>query len=166
MANNDVQHLLDMLYEMIDGAKNAPLSSDRCILNRDEALDLLDEIRAQLPVELARAQELIRAKEDYVKAAKRDVERMMQQAELDAKAKVSETEVLTAARDRSREIIKRAEDRSLSRLVRSRDDRASGHHRACVEALRPRVCVHRAERNEDAPDVFGRAEACADAREH
>ena len=49
MANNDVQHLLDMLYEMIDGAKNAPLTSDKCILNRDEALDLLDEIRAQLP---------------------------------------------------------------------------------------------------------------------
>ena len=73
MANNDVQHLLDMLYEMIDGAKNAPLTSDKCILNRDEALDLLDEIRAQLPVELSRAQELIRAKEDYVKAAKRDV---------------------------------------------------------------------------------------------
>ena len=48
MANNDVQHLLDMLYEMIDGAKNAPLTSDKCILNRDEALDLLDEIRALL----------------------------------------------------------------------------------------------------------------------
>ena len=48
-------------------AKNAPLTSDKCILNRDEALDLLDEIRAQLPVELSRAQELIRAKEDYVK---------------------------------------------------------------------------------------------------
>ena len=50
MANNDVQHLLDMLYEMIDGAKNAPLTSDKCILNRDEALDLLDEIRAQATV--------------------------------------------------------------------------------------------------------------------
>lgn len=107
MANNDVQHLLDMLYEMIDGAKNAPLTSDKCILNRDEALDLLDEIRAQLPVELSRAQELIRAKEDYVKAAKRDVERMMQQAEQDAKNKVSETEVLGIAREKSHEIIKR-----------------------------------------------------------
>ena len=106
MANNDVQHLLDMLYEMIDGAKNAPLSSDRCLLNRDEALDLLDEIRAQLP------EELVRAKEDYVKAAKRDVERMMQQAEQDAKNKVSETEVLGIAREKSREIIKKAEDRS------------------------------------------------------
>ena len=64
MANNDVQHLLDMLYEMIDGAKNAPLTSDKCILNRDEALDLLDEIRAQLPVELSRAQEIISAFEE------------------------------------------------------------------------------------------------------
>ena len=121
MANNDVQHLLDMLYEMIDGAKNAPLSSDRCILNRDEALDLLDEIRAQLPVELARAQELIRAKEDYVKAAKRDVERMMQQAELDAKAKVSETEVLTAARDRSREMYRVANEYTEDALRRTEE---------------------------------------------
>ena len=121
MENNDVQHLLDMLYEMIDGAKNAPLSSDRCILNRDEALDLLDEIRAQLPVELARAQELIRAKEDYVKAAKRDVERMMQQAELDAKAKVSETEVLTAARDRSREMYRVANEYTEDALRRTEE---------------------------------------------
>ena len=77
MANNDVQHLLDMLYEMIDGAKNAPLTSDKCILNRDEALDLLDEIRAQMPVELKRAQELVRARDEYVEAAKRDVERLV-----------------------------------------------------------------------------------------
>lgn len=112
MATNDVQHLLDLLYEMIDGAKNAPLSSDKCVINRDEALDLLDELRAQLPVELSRAQELVRAKDEYIKSAKREVERMMQQAEADAKSKVSESEVLGAAREKSHEIIKRAEDRS------------------------------------------------------
>lgn len=112
MATNDVQHLLDMLYEMIDGAKNAPLSSDKCVLNRDEALDLLDEIRAQLPVELSRAQELVRAKEEYIKSAKREVDRMMQQAETDVKNRVSESEVLGAAREKSHDIIKRAEDRS------------------------------------------------------
>lgn len=55
MAEENVQKLLDMLYEMIDEAKNAPLSNDKCVLNRDEALDLLDEIRAQMPVELKRA---------------------------------------------------------------------------------------------------------------
>ena len=109
---NDVQKLLDMLYEIVDGAKNAPLSSDKCILNRDEALDLLDEIRAQLPAELKRAQELVRARDDYVEAAKRDVERMMQKAELEAKSRVSESEVITAAREKSHDIIARAEDRT------------------------------------------------------
>lgn len=112
MANNDVQHLIDMLFDMIDNAKSAPLSGEKCMLNRDEALDLIDEIRAQLPVELKRAQELIHAKEDYVESAKREVERMMQKAELDAKSKVSETEVISAAREKSHEIIKKAEDRS------------------------------------------------------
>ena len=89
MANNDVQHLLDMLYEMIDGAKNAPLTSDKCILNRDEALDLLDEVRAKLPLEIKKAQELVRAREEYVSAAKKEVEKMLRQAELDAKVIVS-----------------------------------------------------------------------------
>ena len=50
-----VEELLDMLYELIDEAKSVPLSGDRCMLDRDKALDLLDEIRAQFPVELAEA---------------------------------------------------------------------------------------------------------------
>ena len=46
-----VEELLDMLFEMIDEAKSMPLSSDKCILERDKALDLLDEIRAQFPID-------------------------------------------------------------------------------------------------------------------
>ena len=95
---NDVNHLIDMLYTMIDEAKSAAFGQGKCTINRDEALDLLDEVRAQLPIELKRAQELLRARDEYVEAAKRDVERMMRQAELDAKTKVSESEVLNAAR--------------------------------------------------------------------
>ena len=113
MAEENVQKLLDMLYEMIDEAKNAPLSNDKCVLNRDEALDLLDEVRAQMPAgELKRAQELVRARDEYVEAAKRDVERMMQKAEFEAKSKVSESEVLTAARAKVHDIVTRAEERS------------------------------------------------------
>ena len=63
-------------------------------------------------MELKRAQDLIQAKEDYVKSAKREVDRIMQQAEYDAKSKVSDSEVLATARERGHEIIARAEDRS------------------------------------------------------
>ena len=54
MEEKDVQRLLDMLYSMIDEAKSAAFSSDKCVISRDEALDLLDDIRAKLPLEIKR----------------------------------------------------------------------------------------------------------------
>jgi len=112
MANGNVQDLIDLLYEMINEAKSMPLSGDKCIIERDEALDLLEELRNNLPGELARAEELLRVKDDYVEKAKREVTRMIEQAKLEAKSKVSETEVVSAAREKEHEIIKKAEDRS------------------------------------------------------
>ncbi len=112
MEKRDVEHLLDMLYNMVNEAKNAPLSSEKCVIDRDAALDLLDEMREALPAELHRAQDLIQAKDDYVNSAKREVERMMQKAEHDAKSKVADSEVLIAARERGHDIVARAEERS------------------------------------------------------
>ena len=112
MEEKDVQRLLDMLYSMIDEAKSAAFSSDKCVISRDEALDLLDDIRAKLPLEIKKAQELVRAREEYVSSAKKEVEKMLRQAELDAKVIVSESETLQQARRKSSEIIRRAEERS------------------------------------------------------
>ena len=112
MEERDVQRLLDMLYSMIDEAKGAAFSSDKCLINRDEALDLLEEMRAKLPLEIKKAQELVRAREEYVSTAKKEVEKMLRQAELDAKVIVSESETLQQARKKSGEIIRRAEERS------------------------------------------------------
>lgn len=114
MANssNDVIRLLDMIYEKIDNAKGAALKPGMCVVERDELLDLLDEMRAQIPIELKRAQELLAAREKFVEDAKRDVDRMIQQAKLDAKTKVSESEVMSAAREKGHRIMAHAEDRS------------------------------------------------------
>ena len=55
---NDVQYLIDMLYEMIDTAKAMPMARDKCVIVREDALDLLDDLRGQLPAELKKAQAL------------------------------------------------------------------------------------------------------------
>ena len=112
MEEKDVQRLLDMLYGMIDEAKSVAFSSDKCIIVRDEALDLLDEIRAKLPLELKKAQELIAARSEYVAGAKKEAQEVRRQAEPDARTIVSESETLQLARLKSSEIIRRAEDRS------------------------------------------------------
>ena len=112
MEEKDVQRLLDMLYGMIDEAKSATFSSEKCVINRDEALDLLDEIRGKFPLELKKARELIAARNDYVAGAKKEAEKMIKQAELDAKTIVSESEILQQARQKSSEILHRAEERT------------------------------------------------------
>lgn len=111
MANNDVTRLIDMLYEKIEDAKAPALKPNMSMVDRDEILDLLDELRAQLPVEIRRAQELLAAREKFVEDAKRDVDRMMRQAELEAKVKVSDSEILSAAKEKSRSMIAHAEER-------------------------------------------------------
>jgi len=113
MANsNDVNRLIDMIYERVEDAKSPALKPNMSMVDRDELLDLLDELRAQLPIEIKRAQELLAAREKFVEDAKRDVDRMMRQAELEAKAKVSDSEVLTAAREKARAIVDHSEERS------------------------------------------------------
>ena len=91
MSSADVNSLIDMLYEKIEDARSPALKPNMSMVDRDEMLELLDELRSQLPVEIKRAQELLAAREKFVDDAKRDVERMMRQADLDVKAKVSDS---------------------------------------------------------------------------
>ena len=108
----DVQRLLDMLFSTVDEAKGAAFSSDKCVINRDEVLDLIEEIRNNMPQEMKKAQELIRARDEFVAAAKQEVEKMLRQARQQAKDMVSESEITAQARMRASEIIHRAQDRS------------------------------------------------------
>ena len=109
---NDVFYLIDMLYEMIDGAKGVVLSPDKCIVVRDDALELLEQLRGDLPAELKKAQDLIRRRDEYVEEAKKEADRIRRQAETDAKNIVGESEIARVARDKAREMVTLANERS------------------------------------------------------
>ncbi len=107
-----VQELLDMLFEMVDEAKNVPLSSDKCMLERDRALDLIDDIRAQFPVELDEAKKVVAARADMMASAKREADAIRRQAEERAKQMLAEEAILLQARQRAHEMMQQAEERS------------------------------------------------------
>ena len=113
---NDVFYLIDLLYEMIDGAKGVVLSPDKCIVVRDDALELLEQLRGELPAELKKAQDLIRRRDEYVEEAKKEADRIRRQADMDAKTIVGESEIARVARDKAREILRRAEERANSMI--------------------------------------------------
>ena len=109
MEEKDVQRLLDMLYGMIDEAKSAAFSSDKCIINRDEALDLLDEIRANLPGELRQAQQIVNDRAQIVETANAQAQAIVKKAEERARILVSEAEIVRAAQQRASEIVSAAQ---------------------------------------------------------
>ena len=129
-----VEELLDMLYELIDEAKSVPLASDKCIIERDKALDLLDDIKAQFPMELSEAKKLIAARTDYIASAKREADLIRKQAEDQARQMLSEEEIMARAKQKSSEILRQTEDRARE-LRKSANDYCEDALRRTEEAI-------------------------------
>ena len=123
-----VEELLDMLFEMIDEAKNAPLSSDKCVIERDRALDLLDDIRSQFPMELAEARKMMARRAEMESESKRKADSIVKAAEERARQMLSEDSIALQARQRANEMVQQAEERSRE-LKRSANE-------YCEDALR------------------------------
>ena len=49
MHDNGIEELITKLYDMVQDARSLPLGADKCIVERDKVLDMLDEISNQLP---------------------------------------------------------------------------------------------------------------------
>ena len=91
--NNNLEELITALYDMIQDAKSVPLSSDKCILERDKALDMLDDLSAQLPGELKQARTIVASREELVSQARREAENIIRNAHAEAE-KLIEHEVI------------------------------------------------------------------------
>jgi len=109
---NEVLELIEMLYTMVSEAWGVPLGNEKCIVERDKVLNLLDEIKAQLPVELAEAKRLVAARDEFIGNAKREAESVRKLAEERARQMVEEQEVVRVAKARSNEMITNAENKS------------------------------------------------------
>ncbi len=131
---SDIHYLIQQLYQMIDDAKNVIMAPDKCIIVREEALEILDEIKGQLPSELKKAQELIRTRDEFVDKVKKEAESIRRQAELDAKTIVRDSEILRVARDRANEMIHRAEERAKS-ITNVTNEYADDALRRAIDAL-------------------------------
>ncbi len=107
-----INELIDQLYASISDAKGFPLSVDKCILDRDNALDLLEEIRAQLPAEVAEAKRLVSAKAEVIRKTREEADRIRSDAERDAARLMEKESIVLAAKKRAQEIVSEAEQKS------------------------------------------------------
>ena len=107
-----IPELLEMLHSMISEAWGLPLGAEKCVIERDKALDLLDEIRASFPTEIAEAKRLLDARADFINNAKREAEAIRRTAEDRARQLIDEQEIVRISRSKSHEMLSSAESSS------------------------------------------------------
>jgi chorismate mutase len=107
-----IPELLEMLHDMISEAWGLPLGAEKCVIERDKALDLLDEIRAAFPTEIAEAKRLLDARADFINNAKREAEAIRRTAEERARQLIDDQEITRISRTKSHEMLSSAESSS------------------------------------------------------
>ena len=114
----DIQELIEQLYAVIKEAWGLPLSSEKCVIERDAVLDRIEQIRDMLPNEVAEAKRLVDARDAFIANAKREAENISRAAEERAKQLVNEQEIYRVAKAKSEEMIANA-DRYATEVKRS-----------------------------------------------
>lgn len=132
--DNEAMDLIEMLYTMVSEAWGVPLGNDKCIVERDKVLGIIEEIKARLPVELSEAKRLVSARDEFISNAKREAESIRRLAEEKARAMVDEQEIVRVSRARSNELVSNADAKSRE-LRRVANEYADDALRRTEEAI-------------------------------
>ncbi len=130
--------LLETLEDMLDRSKTVPFS-DKCIVDKEEILEIIKEIRLKLPDELKQAKwvkeerqrilvEAQNEANEIIKEAENRIISMIDEHEITRKAYEKKVEIIETANEMSREITKGTKDYA--------DNVLSGIEIALEEALK------------------------------
>ena len=98
MNEQHIEDIISALYDMIQDARALPLGADKCILERDKVLDMLDEIIAQLPAEIKQSRTIVESRNELIGQARREAEVIIRQAEQEAKELVEQEAIYQEAK--------------------------------------------------------------------
>ena len=105
MSDRNSEDIIGALYDMVQDARSMPLAADKCILERDKVLDMLDEIIAQLPAELKQSRTIVESRNELISQARREAENIVRQAQEQSKQMVTKEAIYVEAKKRSEELV-------------------------------------------------------------
>ncbi len=98
MNEQHIEQIITALYDMIQDARALPLGADKCILERDKVLDMLDEIIAAMPAELKQSRTIVESRNELIGQARREAESIIRDAEAKAQELVAQQAIYQEAK--------------------------------------------------------------------
>ena len=134
MNEKHIEDMINNLYDMVQDARALPLGADKCILERDKVLDMLDEIIAQLPAELKQSQTIVESRNELIGQARREAESVIRDAQEKAKQLVSEEAIYEEAKKQCKELVAQTQER-IAQLRKVSNDYMDDAMRRTEEAV-------------------------------
>ena len=100
----NVNELLDTIEDLLEESTGMPLSGGKRIVDVEQIRDYLDDIRANLPVELRQAQSIVSDRAQLIESANAQAQAIVKKAEERARILVSEAEIVSAAQTEARTV--------------------------------------------------------------
>jgi cell division septum initiation protein DivIVA len=116
----DLSARLEQLEELIKEAKSMPLSSS-VLVNRDEVLEMIAEMRESLPEEIKRARWIVRDREELLGKAREEGERLVRQAEEEQLRMARKEEIVARATSEADRLVAEGEERARGMRAEAED---------------------------------------------
>lgn len=111
MNEQHIEDIISALYDMVQDARALPLGADKCILERDKVLDMLDEIIAALPGELKQSRTIVESRNELIGQARREAETIVRQAQQRANELVEQEAIYVEAKRQCQEMFDKTQNR-------------------------------------------------------
>ena len=134
MNEQNIEDIISALYDMVQDARALPLGADKCILERDKVLDMLDEIIAQLPVELKQSRTIVESRNELIGQARREAEGLIRQAQDKAEKMISEEAIYQEAKRQCQEMVLQTQTK-MAELRKASNDYMDDALRRTEEAI-------------------------------
>ncbi len=107
----NVEQLLEEIRIYLDNCKSGGMlgSGSTIRVNREELTAMLDDVRAQLPGELAESKQILKTKESILADARARSDRILKDAATEAGVMIDDNEIVNMARMRADDIIEEAQ---------------------------------------------------------
>ena len=109
MSTRNTEDIIGALYDLVQDARSVPLNADKCMVERDKVLDMLDEIITNLPAELKQSRTIVESRNELISQARREAEGIIRQAQEQAEQLVNKEAIYVEARRRSEELVKQTQ---------------------------------------------------------
>jgi len=93
----DVLVLIDKLDELVQNAKSVPMT-DQVRIDREEIWEIIDQMRSTIPEEIKQARWIVKERQEMLAEAKREQDRLLQEAREQAVREASQTEIVNRLR--------------------------------------------------------------------